>query len=325
MAVKTLLTNEERARVATEWGLGAVTSSRGLPEGSVNTLYVLETSRGRYVLRLSEGRREEEVRFETSLLAYLSRAHFPAAALVPRLDGAEYGVVQERFAVVFEWAAGEHLVPRQTSGAQAMDAGRLMGRMHVVTEDFSGHLANRYGVGPVRAMLAEVMRHAAARPDDAELQAALPLLESESEKLDHLPSVDSGVIHADWFPDNVRFVGERVSAVLDFEMACRGPYVLDLATAIHAGCYDDDYSIERASSFVRGYQGERPLSRAEKEAFHAWARFSALRFTASRILDFHLSPLSGDRLVRKDWRRFRDRLQKTVSMGPRGWAAVCGL
>jgi homoserine kinase type II len=325
MAVKTLLTDGELARVASEWGLGALASARGLPEGSVNTLYVLETSRGRFVLRLSEGRREQELRFETSLLAYLARAHFPAAVLVPRLDGAEYGVVKERFAVVFEWASGEHLAPKETTAAQAMDAGRLMGRMHVVTEDFPGSLPNRYGVGPVRAMVAEVGREAALRPDDEELRAALPLLEREAAALDHLPALDSGVIHADWFPDNVRFLGDRVSAVLDFEMACRGPYVLDLATAIHAGCYDDDYSIERASAFVRGYEGERPLARAEKEAFHAWARFSALRFTASRVLDFHLSPLSGERLVRKDWRRFRDRLQKTVAMGPRGWAALCGL
>lgn len=327
MAIKTVLADEELAAVAAGWRLGRLDRSRGLPEGSINTLYVLETASGRYVLRLSEGRREAEVRFETDLVRHLDASRYPAVRLVPRPDGAPWGLVRGKFACVFRWGAGEHLVPRETTPAQAMDSGRLLARLHVLGESFPGQLENRYGVGPIRALVATVGAKATApaRPSDPELRAALPLLEREALALDRLPSANEGVIHADWFPDNLLFLGDRVATVLDFEMACRGPCVLDLATAVHAGCWDDDFSVPRVRALVAGYQEERRLGADERAAFHAYARFSALRFTVTRILDFHLAPLAADRLHRKDWRRFRDRLQRTVELGPRGWADMCGL
>src|SRR5690606_6454695 len=107
---------------------------------------------------------------------------------------------------------------------------------------------------------------------------------------------------------------------------CQGPYVLDLATCLHAFGWDDDrFSSVRLRAIVDGYVSQRRLSATDKAAFHAWARFSALRFTVSRIRDFHLSTLDGDKLTRKDWRRFRDRLDALVALGSDGWLDACGL
>ncbi len=327
MAIKTELERRDLDAVCVDWGLGRLMSFRGLPEGSINTLYALETERGRFVLRLSEGRTEAEVRFETGLLRYLKSARFPAAVLVPRTGGEAFGVVRERFAVVFVWGAGEHAVARVWTEAMAMDAGRVLGRLHVQAESFSGRLQNRYGVVPVRVLASDVVSRASdeALARDADLQAFMPVLRHEVSLLDALPAANEGVIHADFFPDNLLFLGERVSAVLDFEMACVGPYVLDLATAIHACGYDDGYVQPRVRAMVAGYLSERPLPEAEQSVFHAWARFSALRFTVTRILDFHLAPLDPDKLAKKDWRRFRDRLSATVAMGDEGWRDLCGL
>ena len=160
MAVKTLLTEEELARVAEAWNLGGIASSRGLPEGSVNTLYALETERDRFILRLSEGRREEELVFETGLIDHLRAVRFPAVAIVPRWDGGLFGRVQERFATVFRRATGQHVLPSQLSVEQAMESGRLMGRLHVLTEPFAGTLENRYGPAPVGAMADDVLARA---------------------------------------------------------------------------------------------------------------------------------------------------------------------
>lgn len=327
MAIRTELGDSDLSRVADEWGLGAIRGSRGLPEGSINTLYRLDTDRGSFVLRLSEGRREDEVRFETTLVAYLNAHRYPAVALVPRLDGAPYGSVRERFACVFRWGAGEHVPPRQLTREQCLESGRLLARLHVTTEDFAGSLENRYApkyVLPwIDALVAEGRR--ADRPDDPELWAAMPLIEAEAAKARALPPAHEGIVHADWFHDNVRFVGDRIATVLDFEMACRAPFVFDLATAIHANCWDDDFAPARVYAFVEGYQSERRLMPGEIRAFHAWASYSALRFTITRIRDFHRAPLAGDKLVKKDWRRFRDRLARTAALGDAGWRTLCGL
>ncbi len=324
MGIRTELSEHELREVARAWGLGELQKARGLPEGSINTLYRLETATGKFVLRLSEGRAEHEVRFETELLRHLTTARYPAVRLLESAEGRPVRTVKDRFACVFQLAAGEPVEPRSLTREQALDSGRLLGRLHVVTESFHGKQENRYGPKAVQHLVRSILARPAGTMDP-ELREARALLDSEQERLGELPTAHEGVIHADWFPDNLWFLGNRVATVLDFEMACRGPFVLDLATAIHAGAYDDAYVPARAHALVAGYQQERKLSRDERAALYPWARFSALRFTATRILDFHLAPLGTDRLRRKDWRRFRDRLTTTLSMGESGFAELCGL
>lgn len=327
VAVRTELTQSELAEVAARWGLGAIEDARGLPQGSINTLYALRTTNGAYVLRLSEGRREDEVTFETDLLRHLTSHHYPCVHLERTTDGAVVGLVRDRFAVVMRRAAGEHVPARRWTPEQAWEAGRELGRLHVLGEDFAGQLVNRYApsrvAGWVDALVDEARR--AGRDADPDLWDALPLFESERAALADLPAANEGVIHGDWFPDNLLFVGERLSTVLDFEMACRGPLVLDLAIALHACCYDDDFVRIRAHALVDGYQSERRLDPYERATLHPWARFSALRFMTTRVMDFHRSGLDESRLVQKDWRRFRDRLRLTIELGPGGFLDLCGL
>jgi homoserine kinase type II len=327
LAIRTQLSEAQLDQVCKEWNLGKRLSSRGLPQGSINTLYRIETTSGPFVLRLSEGRSLPEIQFETTLLQHLHAARYPAVTLVPRADGRLFDVIQDRYAVVMKWGAGNHVRKRDWSLEQAGDAGKHLGRLHVVTESFDGFLPNRYSPSVVQgwiAGLAEEARHA-SRDSDPELWDAVPMLVEEADALNRLPTTAEGIIHADYFPDNLLFVGDRTSTVLDFEMACRGPFMLDLATALHACCYGDDYVRPRTLAFVNGYREEREPSRQEWLALHAWARFSALRFTGSRILDFHRSPLGDEHLQKKDWRRFRDRLKRTIALGSDGFLELCGV
>jgi homoserine kinase type II len=327
VAVKTELSRAELEQAAREWGLGPLQTVLGMPEGSINTLYRLETADGWYVLRLSEVQNDAGVDYETRLLSFLDANRYPAVKLVPRPDGRLFAQVGGRPACVFAWAAGDEVRAWALTPEQAQESGRLLARLHLLTEAFDGRQPSRYDTAFVRGAVAS-LSHEAVRPgrsNDSELWDALPLLEAEAGELERLPAAPEGTIHADWFPDNLRFAGNRISCVLDWEMACRGPFVLDLATALHAGCYDNGYVQARAASLVAGYQSLRPLSPAEKRAFHAWARFSALRFTVTRVSDYHRSPLATDTLRRKDWRRFRDRLQRTAELGPDGWAKLLGL
>lgn len=323
MAIKTVLESAHVEAASAEWGLGRVQSFRGLPEGSINTLYVLDTDRGTHVLRLSEGRTRPEVDFETALLAHLEAERFPAVRLVHRQDGALYGMVRERHACVFVWASGEHYAPSRLTHDQGLELGRVLARLHLATETFDGSLPNRYAPRQIQTWVSELL---ALPAPDASLAAALPFIAQESARLDTLSPTAEGIIHADLFPDNVKWIGDRISSVLDFEMACRGPYVLDLATCLLAfGWEENGFSVARLRSIVEGYLSERRLSEPERAAFWHWTRFAALRFTVTRIRDFHLSPLDDDQLVKKDWRRFNARLERVVALGDAGWRELCSL
>ena len=72
-----------------------------------------------------------------------------------------------------------------------------------------------------------------------------------------------GVIHADLFMDNVKWIGNRVSAFFDFEMACRAPYALDLAITLNAWCFEGDYDLDKCRALLRAYRAERPMDALE--------------------------------------------------------------
>jgi len=100
--------------------------------------------------------------------------------------------------------------------------------------------------------------------------------------------------------------------VLDFEAACRGKFIFDIATAVNALCFvGGEYSLDRFRYLLTGYESVRTLSLAEWDAFPNELRFSSLRFTITRLHDFFLQQGHGEAVQRanKDFREFFDRLR----------------
>src|SRR5439155_13965794 len=98
--------------------------------------------------------------------------------------------------------------------------------------------------------------------------------------------------------------------ILDFEAACRGKFVYDLATAVNALCFEGrKYQIRRFEALIAGYESLRTLSLPEWDAFPNELRFSALRFTVTRLKDFFLRPVNTGMRIHKDFREFFARLQ----------------
>ena len=96
-----------------------------------------------------------------------------------------------------------------------------------------------------------------------------------------------GVIHADLFPDNVFFLGEGLSGIIDFYFACNDFFAYDIATCINAWCFEPDggLNVTKTRNLLSAYRRVRPFSDAELEALPLLARGSALRFLLTRLYD----------------------------------------
>ncbi len=71
-----------------------------------------------------------------------------------------------------------------------------------------------------------------------------------------------GVIHADLFTDNVFFIGDDLSGLIDFYFACTDAFAYDLAVCLNAWCFDAQGHFHRdMATAIAGYESERPLSR----------------------------------------------------------------
>jgi homoserine kinase type II len=138
-----------------------------------------------------------------------------------------------------------------------------------------------------------------------ELTGELDVLEARWP--DDLPA---GVIHADLFPDNVFFIGERLSGLIDFYFACNDALAYDLAICLNAWCFEPDlsFNVTKARALLNGYRSVRELSPAEFDSLPLLARGAALRFLLTRLHDWLRVP-EGALVTPKDPREYLRKLR----------------
>lgn len=99
-------------------------------------------------------------------------------------------------------------------------------------------------------------------------------------ELDYLSSgvwpnnLPEGVIHADLFNDNVFFLGDKLSGIIDFTFACNDMLAYDVAICLNAWCFEPDHSfnVTKARAFLNAYGRVRKLSEPEEAALPLLAR-----------------------------------------------------
>jgi homoserine kinase type II len=321
MALYTPLSNDELAAVAA--GFGVARPERVVPEpkGSINTNYHLWAGGERYFLRLAEGKTDADVEFEASVLRFLETERFPAARLVPSADGASHVRVRGRQAMLFAYAEGEELAREEVTAAHCRSIGEQLGGLHALAASFAPDRKNPYGLERVGLWIEEL------EPDgggDEAVKRALPMLREELDRAAGLPQAPRGLIHGDLFIDNALWIGDRVSAILDWEMSCVDAFAYDLAVTLNAWCYAGRFEPERIRALLSGYRSRAKLDGDTLRALYPQALYAALRYTASRIHAFHLAELGEDRLVWKDWSHYRDRLLALRRMQEAGFGELVG-
>lgn len=319
MALYVMLGEAELAAALAAFGLPPPERVRPEPRGGENSNFHLWSGGRRLFLRVNEGKSDADVAFEAEVLRHLAAARFPAPQLVPAADGRPFARVAGRQALLFAYAAGEERSAEAAGAVACRRVGEQLARLHDLAGGFAADRPNPHGPPRVAAWLEALGGDGGG---DAEVAAALPLLRDELARAAGLPGAPRGLVHGDLFRDNVLWIGDRIGAVLDWEMACTETFAYDLGVALCAWAYVDDFDPERARALVAGYRARRRAEPETLAALHAWTRFAALRFTASRIHGYHRAALGADRLVRKDWRRFRDRLAALREMGEDGFGEL---
>ena len=284
MAVYTDVAADELAEFLDQYDVGELLSYKGIAEGVENSNFLLHTTSGSFFLTLYEKRvAKDDLPFFLGLMAHLAGHGISCPQPVKMRSGETLGTLAERPAAIIDFLEG--VWPRKPSVAHCSAVGQALAKMHLAGRDFAMSRANALSVSGWRPLF----EAAESRAD--ELQHGLrTLLTAELDHLEkswpkHLPS---GVIHADLFPDNVLFLGERVSGIIDFTFACNDMLAYDVAICLNAWCFESDYSfnVTKARAFLNAYGRERQLSDAEQNALPLLARGAALRFLLTRLVDF---------------------------------------
>jgi homoserine kinase type II len=100
------------------------------------------------------------------------------------------------------------------------------------------------------------------------------------------PTLPQGLIHGDVFRDNTLFVGDTLSAILDYSTVAHDDWLMDLAITINDFCtqYPDvALDMDRVVALVNAYSDVRKLSDQEKLSLQVYLVMAACRFWILRL------------------------------------------
>jgi homoserine kinase type II len=306
VAVYTEVGDNDLRAFLSDYAIGDLTSFRGIAEGVENSNYMLHTTGGEFILTLYEKRvNAADLPFFLGLMEHLSQRGLRCPLPVHRNDGALTGVLAGRPAAIITFLEGTW--PRRPDAAQCRQVGEALARMHVAGADFPLSRRNGLTLEDWRPLWTKCEAFAdSVEPGLAALaQGELQALEQGWPR-----DLPRGVIHADLFPDNVFFLADRLSGLIDFYFACSDILAYDLATCLNAWCFERDgaFNLTKGAALFAGYQSVRTLSAAEIAALPLLARGSALRFMLTRLYDWINTP-EGSLVVKKDPREYSRKMR----------------
>ena len=289
MAVYTEVNDDDLAAFVAAYDIGEVVSFKGIAEGVENSNYLLATTKARFILTLYEKRvAPVDLPFFLGLMEHLSARGLICPEPVHGRDGAALRTLCGRPAAIVTFLDGVSI--RRPTPRHCAALGRALGELHDAGRDFAIRRANALSVAGWRP-LADAARgrgDAVLAGLDQEIATELDHLEAAFAALD-LPS---GVIHADLFPNNVLFLGDRLSGLIDFYFACDDAYAYDVAVCLNAWCFEPDqsFNVTKGRSLLAAYDAARPLTEDEIAALPTLARGAAIRFLLTRLVDWLDTP-----------------------------------
>ena len=284
MAVYTDVSADDLADLLSEYDLGELLSYKGIAEGVENSNFLVHTTRGHYILTLYEKRvAPEDLPFFLALMEHLAARGLTCPQPVKNQTGDMLGWIAGRPAALVTFLDGMWI--RRPTASHCAALGEALAQLHLAGADFPMRRRNALSADGWRPLYV-----ASAAGADTVQPGLREAIEKELTLLEGAwPSgLPEGVIHADLFPDNVFFLGEKLSGLIDFYFACTDTLTYDIAICLNAWCFEPDhaYNVTKGRALLQGYVAARPLSIEERVALPLLSRGACLRFLLTRLVDW---------------------------------------
>jgi homoserine kinase type II len=310
MAVYTEVTDDALATFLADYEIGALVAFRGIAEGVENSNFSLKTTQGDFILTLYEKRVDPaDLPWFLGLMEHLARRGISCPLPVAAKDGVALRRLCGRYAAITTFLPG--VWPRRVRITHCGPLGTALAALHLAGQDYEPRRENALGPHGWAPLLARAHARAGeVQPGlAAELDAALAqILETWPTRL------PVGHIHADLFPDNVFFLQDKLSGLIDFYFAATDLLAYDIAVCLNAWCFEPDFcfNVTKSRAMLRAYEAVRPLNAEERAALPVLCQGAAIRFLLTSLYDWLNTP-PGAFVTRKDPLEYLRRLRFHLS------------
>ncbi len=304
MSVYTVLTLEAVQAFAQQFHL-TVSRITPIQNGIENSNYFVTLNDGQeLVLTLFEELSKTEAEVLSRLMQRLFAQGLPVAVPLADSTGIRIYTLADKPAQLAPRLAGSS--PMQPNVAQAAQMGAALAHLHLALahDPLPQEQTQKTEYNQVWW---EVSKDELKPSLSLEDQQLLDLVfERFSEAKQYYPNLPKGLIHGDVFQDNTLFVGDDLSAILDFTTVTHDDWLMDVAITINDFCthYSDvSLDMERLTAFVDAYSNVRKMTDQEQKALPIYLVMAACRFWVSRLqiaVRNHLESRVNEDVLQKD-------------------------
>ena len=280
MAVYTQITKKDLSLLLDKYELGNLIKFQGILEGVENTNYQLSTTKGKYRVK------KNEIPFFIELQNYLSNNNIKCPKPISDNNKDYINKIHNKSFVIMSFLNGKKI--NKVLPNHCYQLGKELANIHKTTANFKLNRKNNLDQSNWKNLFKKCKN---SQNDNYK-----HFYNSIEEELDYLQShwpknLPKGIIHADLFQDNVFFINNILSGLIDFYFACYDYYSYELAICINAWCFKKNGVIdkEKYNSILEGYQSIRKIEIDEFKNLPILLRGAAMRFLITRLYDeiFH--------------------------------------
>ena len=286
MAVYTKLNHNKIEEILSNYSLGKLNQFKGIEEGIENSNYFLSVGKKKFILTIYEKRvKSEDLPFFSNLMSSLNKSNFKCPAPVINNQNETITDFEGKKLMIVSFLEGK--AKQSLSPLNCKSVGIEVANMHKITSNFKFKRDNDLSVKSWRTLFNSVKDKCSKIHKDLPKLIEENLGDVEKNWPVNLPR---GIIHADLFHDNIFFIKDKFSGIIDFYFSCEDFLAFEIAICFNALCFDGlkenlSFNVTKAKNFIDGYTSIRKLSDEEKNNIKVLSQGAALRFLLTRVFD----------------------------------------
>ena len=309
MAVYTKLNRNKVEKILSNYNLGKLNQFKGIEEGIENSNYFLSVEKKKFILTVYEKRvKSEDLPFFSNLMSSLNKSNFKCPAPIVNKQNKTITDFEGKKLMIVSFLEGK--AKQNLSPLNCKSIGIEVAKMHKITSNFKFKRDNDLSIRSWRTLFNSVKDKCSKIHKDLPKLIEENLNDVEKNWPKNLPR---GIIHADLFHDNIFFIKDKFSGIIDFYFSCEDFLAFEIAICFNALCFDGlkenlSFNVTKAKNFIDGYTSIRKLSEEEKNNIKVLSQGAALRFLLTRVFDA-LNTVEGAIVKIKDPVEYLKRLE----------------
>ncbi|MBD1166216.1 homoserine kinase [Pelagibacterales bacterium SAG-MED07] len=307
MAVYTKINERDISYINRVFEIEKIIDFKGIKQGIENTNYLLRSKNKKFILTIFEKRVvQKEIPFFMKLMDQLNDSKINCPKPQKNKNGNYLIRIKNKTACVVSYLKGKD--KKLLNLKNCRDIGKMIAEMHISSKKINLSRENSMGIKNLNPLLSSI-KFKSKKFTNIEKFLKTNFKDIKNNWPKKLPS---GIIHGDLFIDNIFFINDKLSGIIDFYFAANDYFMYEIAICINALCFDKVSSKFRINkkkikNLISGYEIIRKISNKEKKSLNILCRGAAMRYFLTRLYDYTNTPKTA--LIKiKDPREYYQKL-----------------